>query len=99
MHTTPVDLTRTLHISHLTPSHRSISFQLFSGLSYMHGLRLIHRDIKPSNALLSSRGQVKLADFGLARFMEMGESLAETFVGTFDYMVRSRVCACLCTCV
>ncbi|XP_076822270.1 uncharacterized protein LOC143468769 [Clavelina lepadiformis] len=43
------------------------SFQLLRGLKYCHERRILHRDIKPQNLLLSEIGELKLADFGLAR--------------------------------
>jgi serine/threonine protein kinase len=45
----------------------SIMKQLLDGLCYCHGKNFLHRDIKCSNILINNRGQVKLADFGLAR--------------------------------
>ena len=45
----------------------SIMKQLLDGLSYCHCKNFLHRDIKCSNILINNRGQVKLADFGLAR--------------------------------
>lgn len=62
-----------------------------SGLKFLHDLRVIHRDLKPSNALISAAGRVKLADFGLARTLDFGHSLADSFVGTFDYMSPERL--------
>ncbi|CAJ0926364.1 unnamed protein product, partial [Mesorhabditis belari] len=41
--------------------------QLLEGLLYCHEHKVVHRDLKPSNILLSNRGILKLADFGLAR--------------------------------
>ncbi|CAJ0933009.1 unnamed protein product, partial [Mesorhabditis belari] len=41
--------------------------QLLEGLLYCHEHKVVHRDLKPSNILLSNRGTLKLADFGLAR--------------------------------
>ncbi|XP_055082530.1 cyclin-dependent kinase 15 isoform X3 [Periophthalmus magnuspinnatus] len=43
------------------------SFQLLRGLSYVHKQKILHRDLKPQNLLISFRGELKLADFGLAR--------------------------------
>jgi len=40
---------------------------LMEGLRYAHSEGVIHRDLKPENVLITSRRQVKLADFGLAR--------------------------------
>jgi len=41
--------------------------QLLEGLAYCHSQKVLHRDIKGSNLLISNDGQLKLADFGLAR--------------------------------
>lgn len=42
-------------------------FQLLRALKYCHDRKVLHRDIKPQNILISSLGELKLADFGLAR--------------------------------
>ncbi|XP_061398083.1 cyclin-dependent kinase 12 [Musca vetustissima] len=48
-------------------NNASIMKQLLDGLNYCHKKNFLHRDIKCSNILMNNKGQVKLADFGLAR--------------------------------
>ncbi|KIH93691.1 cell division cycle 2 [Sporothrix brasiliensis 5110] len=42
--------------------------QLAAGVAYLHGRWILHRDLKTSNLLLNNRGQLKIADFGMARY-------------------------------
>lgn len=53
---------------------KSFMKQLMEGLDYCHKKNFLHRDIKCSNILLNNSGQIKLADFGLARLYNSEES-------------------------
>ncbi|GAB7352951.1 hypothetical protein MBLNU459_g3526t1 [Dothideomycetes sp. NU459] len=46
---------------------KSFMHQLLRGIAFCHDNRVLHRDLKPQNLLINTKGQLKLADFGLAR--------------------------------
>ncbi|KAG0533389.1 hypothetical protein BDA96_04G189300 [Sorghum bicolor] len=56
------------------PVIRNYTRQILSGLAYLHGRKTMHRDIKGANVLVGPNGEVKLADFGMAKHIT---SLAE----------------------
>ncbi|MDM4763278.1 Stk1 family PASTA domain-containing Ser/Thr kinase [Galbitalea sp. SE-J8] len=62
--------------------------QVLVALEYSHRAGLVHRDVKPGNVMITSTGQVKVVDFGIARAVsESSPTLAETstVVGTAQY--------------
>lgn len=63
----------------LTPAHKKhLAKQMFEGLNYLHNRGVLHRDIKAANILISNQGELKFADFGLARFFSKSRPLDYT---------------------
>jgi serine/threonine protein kinase/TM2 domain-containing membrane protein YozV len=69
--------------------------QICDALQYAHDRGIVHRDIKPENILMNRQGQVKIADFGLAKLI--GRSAAEVptalekVIGTPQYMAPEQI--------
>ncbi|PTD04654.1 Serine/threonine-protein kinase ppk23 [Fusarium culmorum] len=53
----------------LSSEVKCLLLQLTSGIAYLHDNWILHRDLKTSNLLLNNRGQLKIADFGMARYV------------------------------
>jgi eukaryotic-like serine/threonine-protein kinase len=67
--------------------------QVCSGLAYIHAHGLVHRDLKPSNIMVDEGCQVRLMDFGLAKFLadDTAMTLDGRMVGTFRYMSPEQI--------
>lgn len=63
-----------------------IMTQLLDALEYSHSRGVVHRDIKPSNILITKDGQVKIADFGIAKIESSDLTQVGTVLGTPSYM-------------
>src|SRR3977135_3073112 len=78
------------------PQTFAVMHGVLQALDYAHRRAIVHRDMKPENVLLSEEGDVKVADFGIARLMDdsgAGSTATKTgtTVGTPQYMSPEQV--------
>ncbi|MEC7985682.1 MAG: serine/threonine-protein kinase [Myxococcota bacterium] len=68
------------------------AIEMAAGLGYAHENNVVHRDVKPHNVLISNRGVLKVADFGIARIDDGTDSMTKTgaVMGTLAYMAPEQ---------
>jgi len=87
------DLKRLLRRERRLPWSRAaeIAAQVCEVLEYAHAHGIIHRDIKPQNILLTKDGEVKVADFGIARAMSSATiTQTGTVLGSVQYLAPEQ---------
>ncbi|VAW70432.1 Serine/threonine protein kinase PrkC, regulator of stationary phase [hydrothermal vent metagenome] len=65
---------------------KKIICQILDALSYSHDCDIVHRDIKPSNIFIDVKGNVKIADFGIAKQSNSNLTQTGSIIGTPSYM-------------
>lgn len=78
-----------------TPQAFAVMHGLLQALDHAHQNAIVHRDVKPENVMLSDTGEVKVADFGIARLTDesatSNATKTGTTVGTPQYMSPEQV--------
>ena len=64
--------------------------EVCAALNYSHQRGVVHRDIKPGNIMMTTDGQVKIADFGIARLENSSMTQVGTLIGTPSYMAPEQ---------
>src|ERR1017187_1408443 len=90
-------LRQLFHTRKLAPAEAlNIVPKICEALQYAHNEGIVHRDIKPENILLDKKGQVKIADFGIAKIIGQAPkdgwlTGAKDVVGTPHYMAPEQI--------
>jgi serine/threonine protein kinase len=78
-----VNLRQAMSAGRLTPQQAlTIVPPICLALQFAHDRGVVHRDIKPENLLLDKAGRIKIADFGIARMLRMGQGIATDNLAT-----------------
>ncbi len=67
----------------------TVTKSVLSALAYLHHRGIIHRDVKADSILLSSKGDIKLADFGFSVEVRLIGGLSSRYHGRFNVYLSS----------
>src|SRR5437762_14015313 len=84
------------HLSRLAlgvPRTLRLVAAIADALHFAHEKGVVHRDVKPANVLVTKAGRVKVADFGLAHFLDLSSGQTKTglLVGSPSYMSPEQI--------
>lgn len=65
--------------------------QMALAMNYVHDKKILHRDLKTQNIFLTSKGDIKIGDFGIARVLQHTYDCANTAIGT-PYYLSPEIC-------
>lgn len=77
----------------LFPEHQIVTWltQMALAMNYVHDKKILHRDLKTQNIFLTSKGDIKIGDFGIARVLQHTYDCANTAIGT-PYYLSPEIC-------
>lgn len=77
----------------LFPEHQIVTWlvQMALAMNYVHDKKILHRDLKTQNIFLTSKNDIKIGDFGIARVLQHTEDCANTAIGT-PYYLSPEIC-------
>lgn len=65
--------------------------QICLAMKHIHERKILHRDLKTQNIFLTSKGEVKIGDFGISRVLKSTYDCAQTAIGT-PYYLSPEIC-------
>lgn len=73
------------------PEVLDLFVQICLALKHVHDRRILHRDLKTQNIFLTTKGEVKMGDFGISRVLQHTYDCAKTAIGT-PYYLSPEIC-------
>ena len=70
---------------------RQVADAVLGALGAAHAEGIVHRDVKPGNILLADDGTLKIGDFGIATFLDAGDTVTRVPLGTPAYTAPERL--------